>query len=111
MVIIAFSEKTSKILPRIICRRFRHCAPITPMGRGMILHQFSSPGHITKIPINIRGISRLQKQGWRFIYLPIDAPGNLGSHAFSCVDLSKRALRLNAPHIQTPDALYRHLRK
>lgn len=112
MIIIGFSEKTSKILPRIICRRFKHCAPIIPMGRDMIMYQFSSPGCITKIQINMHGIRRLQLHGWQFIYLPIDAPAQFDlMNAFSCVDLSKRAIRMHAPGILTPDALYKHLQK
>lgn len=110
MVIIAFSEKTSKILPRIVCHRFRHCAPIIPNGRTMAMYQFTRPGRIAKIDINMHGIRRLGACGWRFIYVPCDAPAMFGPQcAFSCVDLSKRALSINAPFIQTPDALYKYL--
>lgn len=109
MVIIAFSEKTSKILPRIICRRFKHCAPIVPAGRYMVLYQFCAPGHVTKIPLNMSGIRRLRANGWQFMYVPCDPPRNFDQHAFSCVDLSKRALGMRALHVQTPDRLFKHL--
>lgn len=112
MVIIAFSDKTSKILPRIVCRRFRHCAPIVPNGRNMIMYQFTAPGRITKIRINMHGIRRLGANGWRFVYVPCDAPALHDMRgALSCVDLSKRALRIHAPCVQTPDGLYRYLNK
>ena len=112
MVIIAFSEKTSKILPRIVCRRFRHCAPIIPVGKNMIMYQFSAPGQITQIDINMHGIRRLRAAGWHFVYVPCDAPAKFENEsALSCVDLSKRALRIHAPWLLTPDGLYKHLQK
>ncbi len=112
MVIIAFSEKTSKIFPRIVCRRFRHCAPIIPTGRHMIMYQFTTPGRIAKIKIDMSGLRRLRAAGWRFVYVPgAAAPDFDGRRAPTCVALSKRALSLHAPQIQTPDALYNYLRK
>lgn len=112
MVIIAFSEKTSKIFPRIICRKFKHCAPIIPVGRSMVMYQFTAPGRIAKIDINMHGIRRLRAAGWRFVYMPCDAPiGFECDGALTCVDLSKRALRIHAPWLLTPDGLYMHLHK
>lgn len=112
MVIIAFSEKTSKILPRIFCHRFKHCAPIIPSGNKMIMYQFTAPGYITKIDINMDGIRRLQLYGWRFIYIPTDAKNNFATgKIFSCVGLSKRALGIHTILPITPDGLWRHLNK
>lgn len=112
MVIIAFSEKTSKLLPRIVCRKFRHCAPIILTQHGMIMYQFTAPGNITKININMDGIRRLRAHGWRFIYIPTDAPHDFASgKIFSCVGLSKRALRINSAWPQTPDGLFRYLNR
>jgi len=112
MVIIAFSEKTSKIFPRIVCRRFRHCAPIIPTGRHMIMYQFTAPGRVAKIKINMSGVRRLRAAGWRFIYVPGAAAADFDARgALTCVALSKRALSLHAVRIQTPDALYNYLSK
>ena len=110
MVIIAFSNKTSKILPRILCRRFRHCAPIICAGRKLIMYQFTNIHNITKIELDYRDIAILRAHGWRFIYIPIDIPHDFNSgRAYSCVDLSKRAIGINNPFIQTPYALYKHI--
>lgn len=110
MVIIAFSEKTSKFIPKFVCRKFKHCAPIIPNGRTMTMFQFTAPGQITKIEITMQGIRKLGACGWRFVYVPCDAPAVFDtSGAISCVNLSKRALRIKAPLIQTPDGLYKYL--
>jgi len=111
MVIIAFSEKTSKILPRILCRHFRHCAPILCNGNDLVMYQFIRHNHIEQIHIKPRDIEILRKHGWDFIYI---SPGttihNLNlSHIYSCVDLSKRAIGFKNRFIQRPDALYKYI--
>ncbi|MBD5400255.1 hypothetical protein HDR61_00700 [bacterium] len=111
MVIIAFSDKTSKVIPRIVCHKFKHCAPIIPTGHDMVMYQFTRPGHVTPIKINMSGIRRLRQHGWQFIYVPHDTPPNFTTRgAISCVDLSKRALGLRAAWIWRPDGLYTYLR-
>lgn len=110
MVIIAFSNKTTKILPRIFCRHFYHCAPIFRAGHELIMYQFATTHNITKIHLNNRDIAILRAHGWRFIYLPSDVAHDFEpQHAYSCVDLSKRALGINNVFIQTPYALYKYL--
>lgn len=110
MIIIAFSNKTSKILPRIFCRRFRHCAPIFRDGSKLVMYQFTNIHNIIKIELQNRDIAILREHGWRFIYIPTDIPHDFNPmSAYSCVDLSKRALGINNPFIQTPYALYKHI--
>ena len=110
MVIIAFSNKTSKILPRIICRHFRHCAPIFRIDNKLIMYQFTNMHNITKIELHNRDIAILRAHGWRFIYIPTDAPHDFATiHAYSCVCLSKRAIGIHNKLIQTPYALYKYI--
>lgn len=130
MIIIAFTKKTSKILPRAICHNFRHTAPIIPTGGGLVMYQFNAPGRVTKIYMKPESINILRAHGWRFVYMGVTPPRAFTDNihpprahathrgyqtqkckmqALSCVDLSKRALNLNAPFVQTPDALYRYL--
>ena len=110
MVIIAFSRHTSKILPRVICRHFRHCAPILRYGNKLVMYQFTNTHNITKIDLQNRDIAILRTHGWRFIYVPTDAPHDFDTiHAYSCVDLSKRALGIHRPFVQTPYALYKSI--
>lgn len=113
MLVIGFSQNTSKITPRILCRPPRHCAPIVPVKSArFIMYQFVRHGHITQIYLNRRAIKLLRANGWRFIVLDIPTPCNIlqrTKHARSCVDVCKRAIQIHAPFIQTPRALYRWL--
>lgn len=110
MIIIAFSENTSKILPRILCRHYRHCAPIVCNDKDLIMYQFIKRNRITKIHLHPRDIVILRQHGWAFIYISPVTNVNLDYvSAYSCVDLSKRALKLKSMFIQTPYALYKHL--
>ena len=111
MIIIAFSENTSKVLPRILCRRFRHCAPIICNRNNLIMYQFVCRNKIEQIALRTRDIAILRAHGWHFIYIPTDIQLNPDYllHAYSCVDLSKRAIGIKSVFIQTPYALYKYL--
>ena len=110
MVIIGFSGKTSKILPRIFCRRFRHVAVIVPTASGFIMYQFMRRAHIAKIALHARDIGILKRHGWVFIELPNTAPMGLEyNRAFTCVQLAKYSIGMQKISIQTPNALYKRL--
>ncbi|MBR4475362.1 MAG: hypothetical protein IKP05_01620 [Alphaproteobacteria bacterium] len=111
MIIIAFSENTSKILPRILCRRFRHCAPIICNRNNLIMYQFIRHNKIEQINLRTRDIAILRAYGWRFVYIPSDIQlhTNYLLNAYSCVDLSKRTIGMKSVFIQTPNALYKYL--
>ena len=110
MIIIAFSENTSKILPRMLCRRFRHCAPIICDKNNLIMYQFINPKNIVKIKLRQRDIALLRAHGWQFIYISPNKNVNIDCiHAYSCVDLSKQVAGIHSIFIQTPYGLYKHL--
>ncbi len=110
MIIIAFAENTSKILPRILCRHYRHCAPIICSGKDLIMYQFIRRNHITKIHLCPRDITILRLYGWKFVYISPPTPINLDCvSAYSCVDLCKHTLKIKSIFIQTPYALYKYL--
>lgn len=110
MIIIAFSEHTSKILPRLFCHHFRHCAPIVCAGDKLVMFQFTNTRNITHIELHNRDIAVLRAHGWHFVYIPNDIKINLATQrAYSCVDLSKRALGIRNIFIQTPYALYKYI--
>ena len=109
MVIIGFTKKSSKILPNILCKNFRHCAVIVRRRAGFILYQFVSHGHIEKIVLRARDMKMLRKYGWCFVYVPCDLPRNFPQKNWTCVNMAKDAIKMRAPFIQTPDALYRAL--
>lgn len=112
MIIVGFTNKTSKILPRVFCRRFRHCAPIIINAQGhMILYQFVRRGHIAQIKINMRDMRLLRAHGWVFICVPYCTPENKMRNACTCVALTCNMIGINKCRPITPDALYKKLKK
>lgn len=109
MVIIGFTKKSSKILPNIFCKNFRHCAVIVRRRAGFILYQFVSHGRVEKISLGARDMKMLRQYGWCFVYVPCDLPRNFPRKNWTCVNMAKDAIKMRAPFIQTPDALYRAL--
>lgn len=108
MIIIAFAEKTSKILPRILCGKIKHCAPIEMTSDNLIMHQFISRGNIAQIKLNMRDIKILTAHGWRFVYLPCDTPRDLDTcRAWTCVQFCKYAIGMRNIFIQTPNELFK----
>ena len=111
MIIIAFSHKTSKILPKILCGKLKHCVPIEIKSNCMIMHQFMSYKNIANIKLNMRDIKILQAHGWQFVYLPKDLPHDVDScRAISCVQFCKYAIGMQNAFIQTPNALFKEIK-
>ncbi len=114
MVIIAFCTKTSKILPRVICRHFRHCAPIVPAMHGAnhpwVMYQFVRRGTVIQIPLSTRDMNILRAHGWVFMHVNT-TPNTKISNVRTCVDLSQHVIGRNPRWYQTPDGLYRELQR
>lgn len=110
MLIIGFSKKTHLKFVNMVCKNFKHCAVITPVGHKFVLHQFVRRNHIVKIDITKRNITQLERKGWAFIFLPQVRPDKFNPHATTCVNYAKSALHIKNFWIQTPDALYRYLK-
>ncbi len=112
MIIIGFTHKTSKVVPRIFCRNFRHVAVIYPMGTGLILYQFVRRNKIVKIKLRWRDIKLLEAHGWCFVYLPGTLPHNFdNARPFTCVQLAKYAIGMQNFRVQTPYALHKKIRQ
>lgn len=110
MIIMAFSNKTSKILPRIFCGALKHVAPVVARGDKLMLYQFVRHGKIVKIPLLVRDIEILKAHGWRFVYLQRTLPQSVNlRRAYTCVQLAKSMIGMHNIFIQTPGALYRKL--
>lgn len=113
MIIVGFTRKTSKILPRIFCHGFRHCAPIIINAQGhMILHQFVRRGYVSQIPITVRGLQRLRANGWRFIILsgaPQHEFNMYINSAPTCVALTRHAIGIHGLRPITPYGLYKQI--
>ena len=110
MIIIGFSKKSSLVLPKILCRNFKHCVVIVPHKNNLIMYQFVRRGNVANINISNQSIGQLRRFGWTFIYLPYDIAHNFNPYsARTCVDMAKSALKIKNIFIQTPDSLYRHI--
>lgn len=110
MIIVAFSDKTSKILPRVFCGKWKHVAPIVALNDNLVMYQFVRCGRVEKISLKMRDIKILQSYGWRFVYLPCALPHDFNpKDAKTCVEMTKRAIGIRCWHLQTPGALFRHL--
>ena len=115
-MIIGFTNKTSKILPQIFCRNFRHCVVLFPT-RIRTSHYLAQVGvdGIRLIRIDSLGIKKLQSAGWIFINpgkQPVKSKYYLPTiNLLTCVGFAKRALGIRNPFIWTPDQLYRYLKK
>lgn len=110
MVIIAFAPKSSKILPNLLCRKFRHCAVIIRKENGFTMYQFVSHKKVKRISLHQRDITILGRNGWRFVYIPCMLRHNFNpAIAWSCVDMAKRAIGLKSFWIQTPYDLYKRI--
>lgn len=74
MILVGFSRNTSKLFPKIFCRKFKHCAPVFKVCDDMyIILQFVRRGYVAQISVNEHGINLLRAQGWEFINLDNDA--------------------------------------
>jgi hypothetical protein len=110
MVIIAFAPKSSKFLPNVFCKKFKHCAVIVPETSGFTMYQFITTKNIAKIPITARDIKILGIHGWRFVYIPCELHRPFPPRKLTCVNMAKYAIRLHAPFVLTPDALYKTIK-
>jgi len=113
MIIVGFTYKTSKIIPRIFCRRFRHCAPIVINANGkMQMYQFVRRNNIAKINISMRDIRLLRAHGWVFICIPGASPHKFSPRrARTCVALTCDIMGLHRRRPITPYGLFRKLKK
>lgn len=111
MVIIAFSNKTSRLIPNLLCRDMKHAAPIVPHSNKLVMYQFVKRGRVEKITLRMRDIKILGAHGWTFVYIDGATPPHKFNPyaARTCVDLSKRAIGVRDWRIQTPRGLYKRL--
>lgn len=108
---IGFSTKTHKILARIICHKYKHCAPIKSSNNNVTIYQFIKPHKIIAIPIKKRDLDILEHHGWKFVRYKakIDPRSALKIRAITCVQFTKRALGIKKTAIQTPDDLLKYI--
>lgn len=111
MIYIGFSIQSHKKLARILCKKYRHCAPIIINKNKCVIYQFISYKKIVPIHVRARDLKTLKHFGWIFVqYSGKFAPARgLKSKTITCVQFTKCALNIKNIAIQTPDALLKYL--
>lgn len=111
MLYIAFSSRSHKLYAQILCRKYRHCAPVLMTANKCIIYQFIKRGQIAQISIRPSDINILKHYGWKFIkYDAKFAPTIvLKTKPWTCVQFTKQSIGIRKITIQTPDALLRYL--
>lgn len=110
---IAFSSKTHKLYAKILCKKFRHCAPVLCLKNKCVMYQFICPRKIVPISLTYRDINILKTYGWVFIkYKKTNIINDIiNSNSLTCVQFTKLVCGIKNKSIQTPDALFNHLMK
>ena len=111
MIYIGFSKRSHKLYARILCKKFRHCAPVDIHGNKCLLYQFVHKNKIVIIPITKRDLSILSKYGWKFIkYNYSIAPKDIKTDkSWTCVQFTKRVCKIKNKRVQTPYDLFKYL--
>ena len=112
MIYIGFSTRSHKISARIVCRHFKHCAPIICYKNKYILYQFSNKHKITSIQLYPRDLKILKQYGWKFIPYTkqTDIDTALQNKSLTCVQFTKKFCKIKNIKIQTPDALLKYIK-
>ena len=110
-MIICFTRKTSKILPRIFCRNWRHCAIIQRVGKHYLLFN-PALGRLDVFLLTRRDLGILKSNGWVFIKTKTVSQKHIASCActLTCVGFVRRATGIGGIFIWTPDQLYRKIK-
>ncbi len=112
MIIVGFTCHTSQKMPHILCRHFKHCAPIIPAPidapKPFIMQQFVRKGTVIQIPINMRDMNLLRLCGWVFVYVAATPQAGRGC---TCVQFTKSVCGIRHGIVQRPDGLYNLLKK
>lgn len=112
IIYIGFSIQTHKLIARIVCRKFKHCAPIVIKKNRCEIYQFTNKNQITVIKIKQRDIKILEQYGWKFIKYNIAKMPNISDiHTITCVQFTKQFCGINRYDIQTPDGLLKYISK
>ena len=111
MIYIVFSKKSHKLFAHVLCKNFRHCAPLVIKNNTYTIYQFVRPGKIVLIPIKRRDIEILKKYGWTFIKCNKNdlILNNLNKRCLTCVQFTKNVCGIRSIKIQTPDRLFSYL--
>jgi len=109
MLYIGFSNYSRKPHARLLCRVYKHCAPIIINGDTAFIYQFVRINKIVKITVQKKDLKILKRHGWKFIKYPIDTERVPNNSYLTCVQFTKSVCGIKNIKIQTPLALFKYL--
>lgn len=99
-------------MPNLICREFKHVAPILIKNNKKELWQFVKKNNIVKIPVNLRDLRLLHEYKWKFIVLSEIYTKDVNlKKCYTCVQMTKQLIGIKKLYVQTPDGLYKKLKR
>ena len=110
MIYIGFSPRTHKLYARILCKRFKHCAPLVVQRNKIYLYQFVNKNNINIISLKKRDLLILEKYGWVFIKYNGIFNQDCVRPALTCVQFTKQSCNINNHKIITPYDLFKYLK-
>lgn len=112
MIYIGFSERSHKFLASVLCKQYKHCAPIIKKQNKYVLYQFTNTHKISFITLSKRDLNILEQYGWVFVKYnhKIDLYNAMHTKSFTCVQFTKKLCGIKDIRIQTPDSLLKHIK-
>jgi hypothetical protein len=109
MLYIGFSNYSNKPHAKLLCKEYKHCAPIVINGDTAVIYQFVRINKIVKITVQKKDLKMLRRHGWKFIKYPIDTKCIPYCIYLTCVQFTKSVCGIKNIKIQTPLALFKYL--
>ena len=111
MIYISFSQQSNKILPNMICNKYKHCAPVVIKRNKCFMYQFTSQRNICIICLNKKDLQILKQYGWVFVKYnnKINLQNCLYTKSLTCVQFTKKFCNIKKLKIQTPDSLLKYI--
>jgi len=111
MLYIGFSNYSSKCYANILCKKYKHCAPVIINKKDVIIYQFIRINKVAKILVQKNDIKKLERHGWTFVKIASHTRETLAEHCLTCVQFTKKMCGIKNITIQTPLALFNYLNR
>jgi len=111
MLYIGFSNYSSKRYANMLCKKYKHCAPVIINKKEVIIYQFVHMNKVVKIIVQKNDIKKLELHGWTFVKCCSRPRTKLALHCLTCVQFTKSMCGIKNVTIQTPLALFNYLNK
>ena len=111
MLYIGFSDYSSKHYANMLCKKYKHCAPIIINKDKTVIYQFVHINKIVKIVIRKSDLKTLKQHGWTFVKCRLCPRQNVTPYCLTCVQFTKKMCNIKNIMIQTPRALFNYLDK